>query len=69
MPLKDNMHRGTRYLLAENVPTSNLVSRVADTELLLLIAHLIGPPGSTPGVGRVRRNQTKKLEAKLNEHE
>ena len=36
------------------------VSRVADTELLLLIAHLTRPPGSIPGVGGVWRNQTKK---------
>ena len=35
------------------------VSRVADTELIQLIAHLIRPPGSIPGVGCVRRNQTK----------
>ena len=34
-------------------------SRVADTVLILLIAHLIRPPGSIPGVGWVRRNQTK----------
>ena len=27
------------------------VSRVADTELILLIAHLIRPPGSIPGGG------------------
>ena len=27
------------------------VSRVADTELILLIAHLIRQPGSIPGVG------------------
>ena len=27
------------------------VSRLADTELILLIAHLIRPPGSIPGVG------------------
>ena len=35
-------------------------SRVADIELVLLITHLIWPPGSIPGVGRVRRNQTTK---------
>ena len=33
------------------------VSRIADTEPLLLIAHLIRPPGSIYGVGRVRRNK------------
>ena len=33
------------------------VSSVADTELILLIAHLIQPPGSNPGVGRVRHKQ------------
>ena len=27
------------------------VSRVADTELIQLIAYLIRPPGSIPGVG------------------
>ena len=32
------------------------VSGVADAELILLIAHLIRPPGSIPGVGRVMRN-------------
>ena len=35
------------------------VYRVTDTELILLIAHLIRPPGSIPGVGLVSRNQTK----------
>ena len=35
------------------------VSRVADMEFILLIAHLIRPPGSIPGVGWVRRNQPK----------
>ena len=34
------------------------VSTVADMELILLIIHLIWPPGSIPGVGWVRRNQT-----------
>ena len=34
------------------------VSRVADTELILLIAHLIRQPGSIPGVGWVSDNQT-----------
>ena len=33
------------------------VSRVAYTELVLLIAHLIRPPGSIPGVGWVKRYQ------------
>ena len=36
------------------------VSRVADTELILPIAHLILAPGSIAGVGRVRRNQISK---------
>ena len=36
------------------------VSGVADTELVLLIAHLILAPDSIPGVGRVGDNQTKK---------
>ena len=39
------------------------VSRVADMELVLLIAHLIRPPGSIPGVGWVRRNQTNRSHA------
>jgi len=34
------------------------VFELADTELVLLIAHLIRPPGSIPDVGWVRRNQT-----------
>ena len=32
--------------------------RVADTELVLLIAHFILAPGSIPGIERVRRDQT-----------
>ena len=32
------------------------VYRVADIELILLIAHLIQPLGSIPGVGTVRRS-------------
>ena len=36
------------------------VSRVADTDLLLLISHLIRSPGSIPGLRWVRRNQTNK---------
>ena len=36
------------------------VSRVADTKIILLIAHLIRPSGSIPGVGRVKPNQTNK---------
>ena len=36
------------------------VSRLADTELMPLIAHFIRPPGSIPGVGWVRRNQSNK---------
>ena len=30
------------------------LSKVADRELIQLIAHLIQPPGSIPGVGRVK---------------
>ena len=36
------------------------VSRVADTEFILLIIHLIRPPSSIPGVWWVKRNQTNK---------
>ena len=37
------------------------VSRVADTELILLIAHLIWPPGSIPGVGQFSAIKQDKL--------
>ena len=33
-------------------------SWVADSELIQLISHLIRPPGSIPGVGGFKRNQT-----------
>ena len=36
------------------------VTSIADTEPILLIAHLIQPPGSIPGVGRVGRHQRDK---------
>ena len=36
------------------------VTSIADAEIILLIAHLIQPPGSIPGVRRVSGNQTHK---------
>ena len=45
-------------LLNWEIYQSGQLSRVVDTELIILIAHLILAPGSIPGVGWVRRNQT-----------
>jgi len=53
------MSSGSMNLLNCEVYQRGRVSRVADTELILSIAHLTRLPGSIPGVGWVRRNQTK----------
>ena len=42
---------GSMSLLNCEIYQRGGVSRIADTELLLLIAHLIQSPGSIPGVG------------------
>ena len=42
---------GSMSLLNCEIYQRGRMSKVADTELLLLIAHLILTPGSIPGVG------------------
>ena len=44
------------------------VSRIADTELILLITHLIRPPGSNPGVERVRYTQQQQHDFRMQMH-
>ena len=44
------------------------VSRVTDTELVLLISHLIQPPALISGVGWVRCNQRNKIPKKNQEN-
>ena len=41
---------GSMSLLNCNIYQRDQVSRIADTELILLTAHLIQPPGSIAGV-------------------
>ena len=48
---------GSMRLLNCEIYQRGRVSRVTDTELVLLMAHLIRPPGSIHDVGRVRRNK------------
>ena len=52
---------GSMSLLNLEIYHRRRVFRVAGTELILLIAHLIQQPGSIPDVGWVRRNQINKI--------
>ena len=45
---------GSMSLLNCEIYKRGRVSTVADTKLLLLITHLIRPPGSIPGVGAIK---------------
>ena len=58
----ENFHASSISLNARSMEEFNSRGRmtgVADTELLLLITHLIRPPGSIPDVRWARCNQTK----------
>ena len=54
---------GSMSLLKCEIYQRGWVSRVADTKLILFVAYLIRPSGLIPGVGWVRRNQTKKIQS------